>query len=129
MLTWLSNWIRLTRKYGLRYTFHWDWQRKVRNRKNSLRKKLVYGSAWNSNRHGRINTLVRLYGNKCAYCRRKLSDAEITLDHIIGRAEGGSNHISNLQIMCAACNQLKNKLSQKPKNYALSKLKDIYPVK
>jgi HNH endonuclease len=31
----------------------------------------------------------------------------LTIDHILPKANGGTNHISNLQIMCLECNNLK----------------------
>lgn len=34
-------------------------------------------------------------------------DYAFTIDHILPKADGGTNHISNLQIMCLECNNLK----------------------
>jgi hypothetical protein len=34
-------------------------------------------------------------------------DIALTIDHILPKARGGTNHISNLQIMCLECNNLK----------------------
>ena len=31
----------------------------------------------------------------------------LTLDHIVARAHGGTNHISNLQLLCWECNFMK----------------------
>ena len=43
----------------------------------------------------------------CLYCLRDLHDADpadITLDHLECRADGGSNHESNLVTACRECN-------------------------
>jgi len=43
----------------------------------------------------------------CLYCCRDLHDADpadITLDHLVPKADGGSNHESNLVTACRECN-------------------------
>lgn len=43
----------------------------------------------------------------CLYCLRDLHDADpadITLDHLLAKADGGSNNESNLVTSCRACN-------------------------
>ncbi|AOV62172.1 HNH endonuclease [Synechococcus phage S-CAM7] len=41
------------------------------------------------------------WGNKCAYCG---SDTNLTLDHIVPRSKGGSNHTTNVLCACESCN-------------------------
>ena len=38
---------------------------------------------------------------KCAYCG---SEHNLTLDHIVPRSKGGSNHINNVLCACKSCN-------------------------
>ena len=40
----------------------------------------------------------------CAQCG---SEQNLTLDHKLARAHGGTNHISNLQMLCRSCNGAK----------------------
>ena len=41
------------------------------------------------------------WDNKCAYCG---SDKDLTLDHIVPRSKGGSNHTTNVLCACTKCN-------------------------
>lgn len=41
------------------------------------------------------------WNHKCAYCG---SEHELTLDHIVPRSHGGSNHINNVLCACKSCN-------------------------
>ncbi|MBD3886622.1 HNH endonuclease [Phormidium tenue FACHB-886] len=43
----------------------------------------------------------------CQSCGKAAQDVELTVDHIISLATGGSNDISNLQILCRSCNSRK----------------------
>ncbi len=51
-----------------------------------------------------------LYGEQGGYCNGcelHFPPKNMTVDHIIARAKGGTDHISNLQLLCGACNSLK----------------------
>ncbi len=45
--------------------------------------------------------------SQCQSCGKTTLDTELTIDHIIPLANGGSNDISNLQILCRSCNSRK----------------------
>lgn len=47
----------------------------------------------------------------------------LSLDHILPKAKGGTNHISNLQIMCLECNNLKMHFPERIEGY--KKLLDL----
>lgn len=56
-----------------------------------------------------------LYGEQGGYCNGCETHFEmrnLQIDHIIPRARGGTGHISNLQLLCGACNALKGTKSQ-----------------
>jgi len=50
--------------------------------------------------------LCQKYDNKCLMCKR--SDVELTVDHVIPIALGGSNYIENIQPLCLSCNSKKH---------------------
>ncbi|MGB3514212.1 MAG: HNH endonuclease [Microcoleaceae cyanobacterium] len=43
----------------------------------------------------------------CKSCGQTGNETELTIDHIIPLATGGTNDISNLQTLCRCCNQKK----------------------
>ena len=51
-----------------------------------------------------------LYGQQegiCIGCRVLFPYRNMTVDHIIPQAKGGSDHLDNLQLLCGACNSMK----------------------
>ena len=51
--------------------------------------------------------LMRSQHNLCAYCGRRYSSHYFDIDHMDPAAYGGSNEISNLQVLCGPCNRRK----------------------
>ena len=52
----------------------------------------------------------RLYGEQggyCAGCTTHFEPQHLTVDHIIARNSGGTDHIDNLQLLCGHCNAVK----------------------
>lgn len=57
---------------------------------------------------GIIEKVFRRDGYRCQMCGAKKSDdTQLTIDHIIPLAAGGSNDIDNLQTLCRRCNENK----------------------
>ena len=44
---------------------------------------------------------------RCAICKDDLSNVKTSLDHKIPVSKGGTDDISNLQLTCFTCNQIK----------------------
>lgn len=51
--------------------------------------------------------LLEKWGRQCAYCDQK--EAPLQVDHILAKASGGTNRVSNLTLACQQCNQRKSK--------------------
>ena len=65
-----------------------------------------------------------LYGEQGGYCNGCEHHFELRnfhVDHIIPKAKGGTDHISNLQLLCGACNAVKG---DRPHEYLLACLTD-----
>ena len=64
----------------------------------------------------------------CAYCRcRESKSNRLTRDHVIPRAQGGSNKQANIVLACRTCNELKG--NQTPEQWAAKILDFRKPVK
>jgi 5-methylcytosine-specific restriction endonuclease McrA len=57
-----------------------------------------------------VNALLKRDGAFCFFCGAPL-DGDITVEHLIAIAHGGPNHISNLFLAHAACNQAAGHMS------------------
>jgi hypothetical protein len=53
--------------------------------------------------------LLEKFNRTCAYCGAK--NVPLQVEHVIPKAKGGSNRISNLTLACDACNKAKGTLS------------------
>jgi 5-methylcytosine-specific restriction protein A len=51
----------------------------------------------------------KIIAKKGACCRACHATSDLTVDHRIARALGGTNDISNLQVLCLGCNRAKNR--------------------
>lgn len=52
-----------------------------------------------------VNALLKRDGDYCFFCGTPL-DGDVTVEHLVSIAHGGPNHISNLFLSHAACNQM-----------------------
>lgn len=53
------------------------------------------------------NYVFQRDGHGCQSCGKTGKKAKLQVDHIVPLAKGGSNDLSNLQALCARCNQRK----------------------
>lgn len=56
---------------------------------------------------------LRKQDGRCKYCLCKLTYKNVTRDHVVSRAAGGSDHRENIVAACARCNGLKGKMPAK----------------
>lgn len=57
--------------------------------------------------HFSRRTIYRRDGNQCQYCGKKPGTAELTIDHIIPRSQGGKTTWENCCLACVTCNKKK----------------------
>ena len=50
--------------------------------------------------------LLEKFGRKCVYCGAE--NVPLNIDHVVPKARGGSNRVSNLVLSCVDCNQKKD---------------------
>lgn len=61
-------------------------------------------------RYNSLENRKRLYdeqGGHCAGCGAHFEARHLEVDHIIARQKGGTDHLDNLQLLCANCNRIK----------------------
>ncbi len=51
-------------------------------------------------------SVIKRDNSKCQYCNIKLSSSQITIDHIIPRAQGGKTSFTNCVVSCKFCNNI-----------------------
>ena len=58
---------------------------------------------------------------RCNGCRSEFSFRNFTIDHIIPEHRGGTDHIENLQLLCAHCTGVKG---DRPQEYLVARLRE-----
>ena len=76
----------------------------LRTRPNERRIRPTERVAWPQ---GLKQELMRRQNNTCAYCGNRKTAPTLEIDHVVPVVRGGSNDKSNLQVICAPCNQRK----------------------
>ena len=65
--------------------------------------------------------LYGVQGGDCAGCRHHFRFENLTVDHIVPRSKGGTDHLDNLQLLCGHCNSVKGTRSQEELIAALTR--------
>ena len=58
------------------------------------------------------HTLFGRQEGVCAGCRIMFPFRNMTVDHVVPQAKGGTDHLDNLQLLCNACNSMKGTSTQ-----------------
>ena len=65
-----------------------------------------------SNYRTHKHTLFGEQEGLCAGCYHPFPFRNFTIDHVVARVRGGTDHLDNLQLLCNACNSMKGTRSQ-----------------
>ena len=57
--------------------------------------------------------IFQKYNNCCVYCNGESKDLKLEVEHLVSKANGGTNSTHNLVLSCRTCNELKSTLSLK----------------
>ena len=57
--------------------------------------------------------IFQKYNNCCVYCNGESKDSKLEVEHLVSKANGGTNSTHNLVLSCRTCNELKSTLSLK----------------
>lgn len=71
--------------------------------------------------------IVKRDKSMCQYCAKKLSAGMVTIDHVLPKAQGGTNTYINCVVACQACNNKKADRTPEQANMVLMK-KPTHPV-
>ena len=93
--------LRLQKEMGLFYDVH---------HRLDIPRRLDQGTVPDYRTHK--HTLYGVQEGICAGCRVMFPFRNMTVDHVVPRSKGGTDHITNLQLLCAACNSMKGTRSQ-----------------
>ena len=66
-----------------------------------------------------------LYGQQeglCGGCKNWFYFRNFTIDHVVPRSRGGTDHVDNLQLLCGACNSIKG---DRPQEYLVARLREM----
>lgn len=86
------------------YEIKWD-QGKI-NHPSILKLKNHVKRNYSNSNFSRKAVVKRDY-NTCQYCGLKLTASQITIDHVVPRAQGGITSFTNCVVCCGTCNNFK----------------------
>ena len=58
---------------------------------------------------------------RCGGCKIAFLYPNLTIDHVVPRSKGGTDHLENLQLLCGACNSIKG---DREMAYLMARLKE-----
>ena len=58
----------------------------------------------------------------CAGCKTAFPFRQFEVDHVVPQSRGGTDHLDNLQLLCAHCNRIKG---DRPQEYLVTRLKEL----
>ncbi len=87
-------------------------QSRTRRQNDDIREELIASGISHPRKYDiRKKRLLQLQNTTCLYCGDPITWETTELDHIVPRADGGSNRVSNLAAVCRRCNAAKGRMT------------------
>lgn len=90
--------------FGWQYVYDRHYRSRMRNRVHKKR----YTASFNTNKHKIRANLVKRDGYGCRHCHIHRAGETLTIDHVVPISVGGSNALTNLQLLCRPCHEKKS---------------------
>ena len=96
------------RKHGIRYYFDTKFRRDISYRRVKKLRVKREGKLSNPDVKKRVKILLtERDGRRCNHCKKEFGLNSLTIDHVVRLVKNGSNDLSNLQLLCIECHQVK----------------------
>jgi len=98
----ILKWVEENKEKTKEYKKRWQDKNKEYGRSQKAKRRGAHGVYTTA----QIKRLKELQQGRCACCSKELNN-DFHRDHIIAVAKGGTNSISNIQLLCPRCNRSK----------------------
>lgn len=114
----IKNIILKIKLYGIRSLYDKVYlkeaSRRRRNRRKTLRDRVIYGKNYNRNVHKYKKRLIFRDGRKCFWCQKTIPINKMTIDHIKPVSQGGApTDLNNMRLIDDECRVIRDRLIQK----------------
>lgn len=104
---YINDWRQKNKKRRYLLNCRWAKQNPLKHALVARRRRLRLRKAVGSHTYEQILDLLKKQHSRCASCLISIGQ-KFEVDHIVAVSKGGSDDISNIQLLCVSCNRKKN---------------------